>query len=168
MKTEEAISQVVVKIGWMELGVAVLLLGALQFILTTWRKARLEGSITHEYDRRLKDYESQIKIRDQAARVAELLALAFDPQTTPMRFNQLAWELSLWLPAPLVCDLSRCLVGEKDAKDPKQILIDVRKVLLQSSSDTLKPGNIVHRENPLGKAELTAALQKDPKAKSLY
>src|SRR5689334_2962873 len=116
MKPEEAISHVVVHLGWTQVAVGVLLLAALQFLVGLWIKARLEGSIKHEYDRRLKDYEAQIRIREQAARVAELLAMRFDPQATPAQFNRLAWELSLWLPAQLVCDLTQCLVGVKGAK----------------------------------------------------
>lgn len=167
MKSEDAISQVVVQFGWTEIGVAILLMAVLQFLLSLWIKARLEGSVKHEYDKLLKNYESQLRIRDQAARVAELFALAFSPKTEPARFNQLAWELSLWLPAPLVCDLTRCLVGDKNAKSPKEILIEVRKILLQSSDDPLRPENLVHREDPYSKAELTAALFKDPTVKRL-
>src|SRR5436190_11196137 len=167
MKPEDAVSHVVVQLGWTEVAIAVLLVAALQFLIGLWIKARLEGSIKHEYDKQLKNYESQIRVREQAARVAELLAMAFDPSVEAKRFNQLAWELSLWLPAPLVCDLSRCLVGAKDAKNPKEILIEVRKILLQSPTDSLCPENIVHREDPRGKAELAEALIKDPIARSM-
>jgi hypothetical protein len=157
MKPEEATQHIFVQLGWTEVAFAVLLVAALQFLVGLWIKARLEASVKHEYDRRLKNYESQLRIRDQAARVAELFALAFSPETTPTRFNQLAWELSLWLPAPLVCDLSRCLVGDKSAKTPKEILIEVRKILLESPDDPLRPENLVHREDPYSRAELTEA-----------
>jgi hypothetical protein len=53
MKPEEAISQVVVQLGWTEVGMGVLILGMLQFLVGFWIKARLEGSIKHEYDLRL-------------------------------------------------------------------------------------------------------------------
>jgi len=50
---------------------------------------------------------------------------------------------------------------------PEEILIEVRKILLQAPSDPLLPGNILHREDPRGKSELAAALIKDPVAKSM-
>src|SRR5262245_13857518 len=135
MKPEEAVTQMVVQLGWKEVGVGVLLLAVLQFLAGLWLKARLESSIKYEFDRRLKDYEHELKIRDQAARVAELFAIAFDSKTESMRFNQLVWELSLWLPASLVCELAECLVGTKKAKTPMEILIEVRRTLLQSPKD---------------------------------
>jgi hypothetical protein len=167
MKPEDAISHVVVQLGWAEVGIAAILIVVLQFLGGLWIKSRIEGSIKHEYDKLLKDYEAQLKVREQAARVAELLALAFDPATQPTRFNQLAWELSLWLPASLVRDISRCLVRERDSKNPKEILIEVRKILLHAPDDTLRPENIVHRESPHGGAGLTEAMLKDPIAKTL-
>jgi hypothetical protein len=159
--------KIVIQLGlqdaiWVLLGLAVV-----QILVSLWFKTRLESSIKHSYDKLLKQYESQVKIREQAARVAEFLALAFSPTIEPMRFNQLAWELSLWLPAPLVCDISRCLAGEKDAKTPKEILIEVRRILLQAPNDTLRPENLLHREDPLGRAELTAALITNPEIRRL-
>ena len=61
MKPEDAISHVVVQLGWTEVWVGVLILAVLQFLVGLWIQARIEGSIKHEYDRRLKDYEFALK-----------------------------------------------------------------------------------------------------------
>ena len=124
-----------------EVAIGVLLVGAAQVLLGIWIKGRLEGAVK-EYDKRLNDYEAMIKVREQASKVAELLAIAFDPTTEP----KLAWELSLWLSASLVCNLSRCLAGTGDAKSPKDILIEVRQILLYDRDAALRPENILHRE----------------------
>jgi hypothetical protein len=135
----------------------------LQFIISKWFMARLK----HDFDRKLEDYRSEIRRREQAARVAKLLALSYRPDAKPHEFNELAWELSLWLPPELVRELSRCLCGADGAMSPKDILIAIRKLLLQNASDDLTADQIVHREYPHGRADLTESLIKDPTAKSL-
>jgi hypothetical protein len=39
-----------------------------------WLKSRLEKSIEHEYNRRLADYQRELRKRDRAAMIAELFA----------------------------------------------------------------------------------------------
>ena len=65
---------------------------------------------TGEFSKNLEEYKDQLKIRAQAARAAELLAMELSGSDENAReFNKLAWESSLWLPANLVCDISNCL-----------------------------------------------------------
>ena len=128
--------------------------------------SRLTQSIKHAYDRKLEEYRSEIRRREQAARVAKLLALSYRPDVTAHEFNELAWELSLWLPADLVRELTRCLCRAEGAKDLKQLLIAIRKQL-HSAGDDLRADQIVHREDPNGRAEVTDSLIKDPVAKDL-
>ncbi len=44
-------------------------IGAIQFVATTWLKARLEASIKSEKDRILEDYKYDIRVREQASKV---------------------------------------------------------------------------------------------------
>jgi hypothetical protein len=145
----------------------VLTLALVQWLLAIWIKTRLSESIKAEYGRQLEDYKNQIKIREQAARVAELFALHYGHKPDPERLNRLIWELSLWLDAPLVCEITKCLVGVKHSKTPKEILIEVRKVLLQNPNDTLLPENIAHVLDPRGNAGLTGDNLKNPIARDL-
>jgi hypothetical protein len=99
-----------------------------------------------QYARQLEDYKNQQKIIDQAARVAELLAMVYSPDSKDdtERFHRLAWELSLWLPAEMVRDITRCLCQDEAGKRPKEILIAARKILLSDPNDSLLAEQIVH------------------------
>lgn len=128
-------------------------------VLNKWLELRLEKSIQHEYDkkleavrheyeRRMEDYRNNVRIREQAARVVDLLVHAhYSTTPDPAEFNRLAWELSLWLPADLVWELTQMLCGASK-KDPKDILVAVRRILLQDPNDKLEPGQIVHMPRP--------------------
>jgi hypothetical protein len=142
------------------------LVGILQFLASKWLEIRLTASITHEYDRKLEEYRFEMRRREQAARVAKLLALSYRPDVAVHEFNELAWELSLWLPADLVRELTRCLCRAEGAMNPKELLIAIRKQL-HAAGDNLTADQIVHREEPHSRAELTESLIKDPVAKSM-
>lgn len=128
------------------------------WLVSKWLEARLQASIQHEYDkkmeairhqyeRQMEDYRNSIRIREQAARVVDLLVHAHHAKAPdPEKFNRLAWELSLWLPADLVWELTRMLCNDPGAKHPKEILVAVRRILLQDSNDTLLPAQIVHQQ----------------------
>ena len=123
------------------------LIAIVQFLATMWLKARLEAGIRNEYDEKLELFKAEIRTREQAARVAKLFAMAADHSSSPAQFNELAWELSLWLPADIVRHITKCLCNVPNAKAHKDILIDVRKLLLQNDKDDLLAEQIVHREN---------------------
>lgn len=121
------------------------------FLLKTWIEARLKASIEHEYDRKLEALRFQMRAREQAAKVAELMAEARDGSTelTPDRaksINKLAWELSLWLPADTVRELTSHLCYAEGSKTMKEVLVAVRKHILADPKDDLKPEQIVHFE----------------------
>lgn len=146
-----------IEIGSGMIIILLILIGVLYFLVTTWLKSRLEESIklenakimaevTSKFQKELEDYKNSIKIREQAARVADFLAYAFSGSITPREFNRLAWELSLWLPADLVRDISECLASQEQSKPtPKEVLIKVRKLLLQDPEDELRPENLLHQ-----------------------
>jgi hypothetical protein len=118
----------------------VLVIAALFIVLWYALQKKAEAQL----NKALEDYKFQLKIREQAAKVAELCVLSLEPKKNAERFNQLAWELSLWLPAEIYCDLARCLCKAEGAKNIKDILIDVRKHLLGKKHGNLKAENILH------------------------
>jgi hypothetical protein len=142
------------------------LFGTLQFLASRWVESRLKASIEHEYNQKLEDYRFEMRRREQAARVAKLLAMSFRNDIPVHDFNELAWELSLWLPADLVRELTRCLCGAPGAMNPKELLIAIRKQL-HSKADDLTADQIVHRVEPHSQAKLVESLIKDPVAKGL-
>jgi hypothetical protein len=123
---------------------------ALQTVLTLLAgelfKYRLQNSIKHEYDKKLEEFRFEQRKREQAVKVAKLLALSFDSKTDEREFNELAWELSLWLHKDIVWEITKCLCGDSSAKDPKEILIIIRKALNNGKDDGLEAGQIVHRQ----------------------
>jgi hypothetical protein len=121
------------------------------FLLKTWIEARLKASIEHEYDRKLEALRFEMRAREQAAKVAELMTEARDGSTelTPdpaKNINKLAWELSLWLPADTVRELISHLCYAEGSKTMKEVLVDVRKHILANPKDDLKAEQIVHFE----------------------
>ncbi len=143
------------------LGITVLLAVIVHFLASTWLKARIEVSVKAEYDKllegykhelgkKLEDYKNDIKIREQAAKVAEFLAFVRWNQKAMKgeEFDRRAWELSLWLPTEIYVEVAKCLVGTDDARHMKQILIDVRKHLLKDDAGALIADNILHFVNP--------------------
>ncbi len=140
------------------LGVIAILAALVRFLASTWIKARIEASVKAEYDRvltnykheldkKLEDYRDEIRIRDQAAKIADLLAYArWNQGTNGENFDRKAWELSLWLPTDICCQLTECLAKKRDLASVKQLLIEVRKLLLKDKAGELTAGNILHSE----------------------
>lgn len=126
------------------LGGAVALLAALQWFLTTLIESRMK----YEYDLKLEDYKRELQIRDQAAKVAEFLAFAGSTNADPMKFNEQAWALSLWLPTDIYIEIAKLLAGDKSGKPVKEILIDVRKLLLGDKAGSLNADKILHTNKP--------------------
>jgi hypothetical protein len=103
------------------------------------------------FNTKLEEYKFDIRKREQAAKVVELFSLvrSISQQNSEdiaghlAAMNCIAWELSLWLPAEIVRGLTNTLKNVEGSKDPKQILIEIRKVLL-GSDDNLQAEEIVH------------------------
>ena len=72
----------------------------IQFLLTNWTKSHIDNSVKVGYSKVIEDYKFDIKVREQATRVAEYLALArrlkeTSPESDYERANQLSWELAM-------------------------------------------------------------------------
>ncbi len=156
MKQEEAISQIVVQLGWTEVGIGVLIIAALQFLFGLWIKARLEGSIKYDYDKKLEEFRYEIKIREQAAKVAEYMELARNlrensPESDYQKANRLAWELAMWLPSPVYKRMAESLVRPNEENNPLEVVVDVRRLLLGEKAGDLTANNILCHKPGIGK-----------------
>ncbi|GEM_PF-3262793 len=137
------------------IGKATVIIAILQFGLVTWVKVRIEESVKHDNAKKLEDYRNDIKIREQASKIAELLAHArWNQGIHGEIFDRKAWELSLWLPTDICCQLTVCLAEKRDIDSIKKLLIEVRKLLLKDKAGDLIAANILHTEivEPLPKA----------------
>lgn len=119
----------------------------LQVLATMWLKARLEASIRHEYDRQIELFRVEQRRRERAAMIAELFAEWSANPPDLKRLNRLSFEASLWLPAEIVPELAKRLCNAADAKDIKQLLVDVRRHLT-GQTDAVEPEHIVHFKPP--------------------
>lgn len=85
---------------------ATALLAALQFLVSLWLSERFKAQLQRETGVFLESIRWEVRVREQAAKVAEYMALARDLRESSSvdeyrRANQLGWELSLWLPADI-------------------------------------------------------------------
>ncbi|MFP3344113.1 hypothetical protein R0J87_16560 [Halomonas sp. SIMBA_159] len=145
---KDSIKEMAVILGWENFALFAIIVAVLQFLIGLWIKSRLESSIKYEYDKKLEYFKYDQKVREQAAKVSKLLAEARNGDTSLSReratnLNQQAWELMLWLPENPARKLSNHLSGD-DKVSMKEILIDVRKILLNKDDDGLKAEEIVH------------------------
>jgi len=85
----------------------------------------------------------EFKKREQAAMVASLFAEWLDTSKYSNDLNRLAWEATLWLPDNIALEVNRRLANRPDAKNIKEILVDV-KGLIHGRKSTLNPMEIVH------------------------
>jgi hypothetical protein len=134
------------------------LFGLLQKLATMWLKARLDESIRHEYNVALanlqNEYDRQMELfrldqrrRERAAMIAELFAEWIAKPADYKRLNRLSFEATLWLPDNIVIELSKRLTNTADAKDIRELLVDVRRHLMDKP-DAVEPGHIIHFEPP--------------------
>jgi len=87
--------------------------------------------------------EFEFKKREQAAMVAALFAEWIDKPAKRKELNRLTWEATLWLPDELAAEVNKCLAHAPDAKNIKDILVDI-KGIIQGRKSSLDPAVIVH------------------------
>lgn len=138
--------------------IIIISLGILQYLFSKWLEARLENSIKHEYDKLIEDYKYNIKIREQAARTAEYLALAHrlktdSPPSDYERANQLSWELAMWLPTELYEKMGQALTSPSRENNILTIVIECRKLLLKENAGTLDSEKIASHAPGIGKSK---------------
>jgi len=62
------------------------------------------------------------------------------------KFNRLAFEIDLWLPADLVIELTKTTTWQKDSKHFKDILVEARQIL-HNKNCGLSGDQLVHFED---------------------
>jgi hypothetical protein len=130
-----------------QLGLLVAILTVIQTALMVWLKSSIESAVKHKFDRDLEIFKYEVRQRERAAMIAELIAEWDSRSTNPKRLNQLVIEANLWLPEQYARDLNRILRYAPDAKFPKELIIDIRHLLL-GNDDTLAADEIVHFPTP--------------------
>jgi len=88
----------------------------------------LRKSLDKDYAERAETYRAALRRREDSVGIAQLLTYAGHPETVDSQtLNQLAWEVYLWLPAPVAAELTAAL--KEEGRDPRDALIRLRRYL---------------------------------------
>lgn len=145
-----------IEMGWIEVSLGVLLLGGLQFLASLWVTERLKTSLQKEHSKFLENLKWELKVREQAVRVAEYLAHARNlkedsPEADYLKANQLSWELAIWLPEDIYKEMVNAITAPNAKTNELSTVVSVRKLLLQEKAGNLVPENIAHHAPGIGK-----------------
>src|SRR5699024_5782616 len=94
--------------SWIYYFLTPLLIGAIQVYVYT----KLRYQIKESNDRFIEDLKWESKVKEQAEKVAEYLAMIDNLETREdfEKANQLTWELAMWLPADTYRALTHAII----------------------------------------------------------
>ena len=143
-------------IGLPEISLGVIAIGILQFLLSLWISERFKASLQTENLVFLEKLRWDLKVREQAERVAEYMAISRDlkendSSETYRRINRLSWELAMWLPEEVYRAMGQAIAKPNETINPLSVVIDVRKILLGNGAGKLTQDDIIHHAPGIGK-----------------
>ena len=153
-------------LGLPEIGFGVLLFGALQYLASLLISERLKTSLQKEHSTFLENLKWEVKVREQAVRVAEYLALARSlkedsPASDYRTANQLSWELAMWLPDDIYKETTSAIVSPNANRNELTAVLAVRALLLKEKAGHLTSENIAHHAPGIGKKIANNAFNSD-------
>jgi len=133
-----------------------LLLAVLAFLAKNLFIERLRLVFQKELTKFSDELQWNRKVQEQAARVAEYLALArrlreTSPESDFERANQLSWELAMWLPEDVYRQMTFAIVRPNRNLNELSVTISVRQLLLGEKAGNLRPDDIAHHAPGIGK-----------------
>lgn len=133
-----------------------LLLSILAFLARNLIIERLKLSLQKEHSKFLDELQWNRKVQEQAAKVAEYLALTrrlkeSSPGYDYERANQLSWELAMWLPAEIYKQMTFSIARSDKDVNELTVTISVRNLLLGDRAGNLVPDDIAHHAPGIGK-----------------
>ena len=133
-----------------------ILIAILAFLARNLFIERLKLALQKEHSKFLDELQWNRKVQEQAARVAEYLALARrlkedSPETDYERANQLSWELAMWLPEEIYKQMTLAIAIPGPEVNELTVSIAVRKLLLGDKAGNLESANIAHHAPGIGK-----------------
>ena len=131
-------------------------LAAVQFLVSLWLAERFKANLQLENAQFLESLRWEMRVREQAAKVAEYMALAQDlnDSSTPVEYrraNQLAWELALWLPKDIYKSLSCAITSPNDDINPLSVVVEVRRLLLEGKLGLLTQDEVLIHAPGIGR-----------------
>jgi hypothetical protein len=143
-------------LGLPEISLGVVLFAALQYLASLWISERLKTSLQKEHSAFLENLKWELKVREQAVRVAEYLALARNLKEDSLdsdyrKANQLSWELAMWLPEDIYKEMVSAIANPSKDTNELTTVVSVRSLLLKDKAGTLTSENIAHHAPGIGK-----------------
>jgi len=135
-----------------------ILISILAFFARNLFIERLKLALQKEHSKFLDELQWNRKVQEQAARVAEYLALARrlkedSSESDYERANQLSWELAMWLPDKIYKQMTLAIVRPNQDVNELVVAISVRKILLGDKAGDLGPDDIAHHAPGIGKRD---------------
>jgi hypothetical protein len=123
------------------------LLAVVQALVSLWISERLKAALQLENARVYEALRWEVRVREQAAKVAEYLATIRelredDPPDRYREVNRMSWELALWLPADVYRAMGQALVAPSSVQNELTVLLAVREHLLGTSAGDLTQDEI--------------------------
>lgn len=133
-----------------------ILISILAFLARNLFIERIKLVFQKEHSKFLDDLQWNRKVQEQAARVAEYLALARklredSAEIEYERANQLSWELAMWLPDEIYKHMTMAIAAPGPDINELTVSIEVRKLLLGDKAGNLTPDDIAHHSPGIGK-----------------
>jgi hypothetical protein len=146
------------QLGLPQISLGVILLGIIQFLASFWISERLKVELQKENAVFIEKLRWELKVREQAERVAEYMAIARDLKESSSaddyrRTNQLAWELAMWLPENVYRIMGQAIAKPDENNNPLSVVVEVRKALLGESAGNLTQNDIIHHAPGIGKMD---------------
>jgi len=132
-----------------------ILIAILAFLARNLVLERLKLALKKEHSKFLDEMQWNRKVQEQAARVAEYLALARrlkeeSPESDYERANQLSWELAMWLPENIYKQMVGAIANPGQDVNELTVSIAVRQLLLGDKSGDLGADDIAHHAPGIG------------------
>jgi hypothetical protein len=142
-------------LGFVEISMGLVLLGALQYVIQLWLSERLKTSLQKEQTAFLERLKWDLKVREQAVGVAEYLALVNsirdDSPDDYRKANQMALELAMWLPARIYREMGHGIMKPSPEINNLTTVVKVRELLLGESIGNLTSDDILWHAPGVGR-----------------
>jgi len=136
--------------------VLLLMMQIISFLAQLLITERLKVSLQKEHSEYAENLKWGFKIREQAAGVAEYLALARSlkedsSEADYRKANQMSWELAMWLPEDIYKEMTSSIVAPSREVNELSTVLSVRKLLLHKNAGNLTTNDIAHHAPGIGK-----------------
>ena len=123
-------------------GLTSVILAGIVFLFRQKIVSYIQYSTKLHFDKKLEDYKDEELKRQKATLIAELISewISFPEDTK--RLNQLTLEAFIWLPKETANKLSQRLVNREDAPDVRELVSDVRELIV-GKDQKINTNNII-------------------------